>query len=250
MGKLRAAFHGADMQGIMHPEDARLAVRHGAAGLIVSNHGGRQLDHAAAPLDVVAAVQHAAQHEATRHVRFAPAWLLRALRAARSPPALAAVVISSGWRAHELPFATVRNAVAEMFVPIQGLNITTVTAGLHAAALFYGSVAAERWLRGMQRRRRVRAMAGRPVPVLLDGGVRRGTDVLKALALGADAVGVGRPVLYALAEAGEAGVRRALEIVRRETRLAMALAGAADVEAVREGDLVVHAQSLPLSCMW
>lgn len=243
-------FHDGRVQGIMHPEDARLAVRHGAAGVIVSNHGGRQLDHAAAPVDVVAAVQHAAQHEATQHVRFAPGWLLRAVRAARSPFALAAVVVSSGRRAHELPFAAVRDAVVKMLVPIQGLNIATVTAGLHAAALFYGSATAERWLRGNQRRRRERAMAARPVPVLLDGGVRRGTDVLKALSLGADAVGVGRPVLYALAEAGEAGVRRALEILRRETRLSMALAGAADVEAVREGDFVVNAQALPLSCEW
>lgn len=237
-------------QGIIHPEDARLAVRYGAAGIIVSNHGGRQLDHAAAPLDVVSAMQLAAQLEATRHVRFAPAWLLRGLRAARSVPALAAVLVSSGWRAHELPFASVRNKLAEMFVPIQGLNLATVSAGLHAGALYYGSVAAERWLVRAARRRRERAVAARPVPVLLDGGVRRGTDVLKALALGASAVGVGRPVLYALAEGGEAGVLHALRMLRRETGLAFALAGAADVDAVRAGGMVVHTQALPLSCDW
>ena len=44
------------MQGILHPADAELAVRHGAAGIVVSNHGGRQLDHAVSPLDVVGAI--------------------------------------------------------------------------------------------------------------------------------------------------------------------------------------------------
>jgi isopentenyl diphosphate isomerase/L-lactate dehydrogenase-like FMN-dependent dehydrogenase len=66
--------------------------------------------------------------------------------------------------------------------------------------------------------------AGR-VPVLLDGGVRRGSDVLKALALGASAVLLGRPVLYALALDGERGVTQALAMLHAELRLAMALAG-------------------------
>ena len=61
--------------------------------------------------------------------------------------------------------------------------------------------------------------------VYLDGGVRRGTDVVTALALGARAVFVGRPILYALAVAGEAGVARAVEILRAETTTAMALLG-------------------------
>lgn len=71
----------------------------------------------------------------------------------------------------------------------------------------------------------VDAVAGRG-EVLLDGGVRRGADVLKALALGARAVLVGRPILWGLAAGGEAGVRRALELLRAELDLAMALAGA------------------------
>ena len=66
---------------------------------------------------------------------------------------------------------------------------------------------------------------GDRVLVMMDGGVRRGTDVLKALALGARAVMVGRPLLWALALAGEAGVRRALELLVRELDLAMALSG-------------------------
>jgi len=66
---------------------------------------------------------------------------------------------------------------------------------------------------------------GRELEVLMDGGVRRGTDVLKALALGAKAVLIGRPVLWGLAHDGEAGVRFVLETLRRELDLAMALAG-------------------------
>jgi isopentenyl diphosphate isomerase/L-lactate dehydrogenase-like FMN-dependent dehydrogenase len=61
--------------------------------------------------------------------------------------------------------------------------------------------------------------------LLLDGGVRRGTDVLKALALGADAVLVGRPVLWGLTAQGEPGARRVLELLRAELELAMRLAG-------------------------
>jgi 4-hydroxymandelate oxidase len=61
--------------------------------------------------------------------------------------------------------------------------------------------------------------------VYVDGGVRRGTDVIKAIALGARAVLLGRPVLWGLAVDGEAGVRAVLELVRAELDLAMALTG-------------------------
>ena len=80
------------------------------------------------------------------------------------------------------------------------------------------------------------AVAGR-VPVLMDGGVRRGTDVLKALALGARAVLVGRPVLHALAVAGPLGVAHALKLLRTELEVAMALTGCATVAAVDRGVL-------------
>ena len=65
------------------------------------------------------------------------------------------------------------------------------------------------------------------IPLILDGGVRRGTDVVKALALGAAAVGIGRPVVWGLAAGGEAGVRRVLELLRSELDHTLALCGAA-----------------------
>ena len=77
----------------------------------------------------------------------------------------------------------------------------------------------------------VEAVAGR-APVLVDGGIRRGTDVLKALALGADATLIGRPALWALAADGAAGVERALGLLREELRLAMTLAGCKSVADV------------------
>ena len=114
------------LKGIVRPDDTLLAIESGAAGVIVSNHGARQLDSAPATLDVLPRV--------------------------------------------------------------------------------------------------VEAANGR-IPVLVDGGVRWGTDVLKALALGASAVMLGRPVLWGLAAAGETGVLRVLEILRDELATAMALAG-------------------------
>jgi 4-hydroxymandelate oxidase len=77
----------------------------------------------------------------------------------------------------------------------------------------------------------VRAVAGR-VPVIVDGGIRRGTDVLKALALGATAAAIGRPQLWGLAARGETGVRLVLEMLRDELVLAMALAGCRTVTEI------------------
>ncbi len=73
---------------------------------------------------------------------------------------------------------------------------------------------------------------GDDVDVILDGGVRRGTDVLKALALGARACMIGRPYLYGLAAGGERGVDRALEILRTEIERNMALAGARNIAEI------------------
>lgn len=79
---------------------------------------------------------------------------------------------------------------------------------------------------------------GDRVELLVDGGIRRGTDVVKALALGARAVCVGRPILWGLASEGQAGVEHVLEILREELDLAMALCGTPSVEAITR-DLVV-----------
>src|SRR5262249_61976276 len=68
--------------------------------------------------------------------------------------------------------------------------------------------------------------AGDELEVLVDGGIRRGTDVVKALALGARAVMIGRPVLWGLAVGGEEGVRRVVELLLAEIDTALALAGA------------------------
>lgn len=115
------------VKGLITGEDAALAVEHGAAGVVVSNHGGRQLDNAPATIDALPEI--------------------------------------------------------------------------------------------------VEAVDGR-IPVVLDGGVRRGSDVAVALAIGAEAVLVGRPALWGLAFDGEAGARLALEMLAEELRLALALLGA------------------------
>jgi 4-hydroxymandelate oxidase len=77
----------------------------------------------------------------------------------------------------------------------------------------------------------VEQVAGR-IPVLMDGGVRRGTDVLKALARGASAVLIGRPFLYGLGVAGADGVDRVVTILRQEFEMAMALAGRASLASI------------------
>jgi 4-hydroxymandelate oxidase len=80
------------------------------------------------------------------------------------------------------------------------------------------------------------AVAG-ALPLLLDGGVRRGTDVLKALALGASAVLIGRPHVHALAVAGAAGVAHAVHLLRAELEVAMALTGRASLAQIDSGVL-------------
>jgi 4-hydroxymandelate oxidase len=74
--------------------------------------------------------------------------------------------------------------------------------------------------------------AGGRVPVIVDGGVRRGTDIFKALALGATAVGIGRPHSWGLAAFGQAGVEAVLEMLRRELKTIMRQAGTTSVEKI------------------
>ena len=77
----------------------------------------------------------------------------------------------------------------------------------------------------------VAAVNGR-VPVMVDGGIRRGTDVVKALALGAAAVHIGRPCVYGLAVGGAAGVEHVLKILRQELLMAMSLLGCPTISSI------------------
>ncbi len=88
----------------------------------------------------------------------------------------------------------------------------------------------------------IAAAVGARVPLLLDGGVRRGTDVLKALALGATAVMVGRPVVCGLAVAGTLGVSHVLRLLRDEFEIAMALAGCRSLADITSDLVVVRAR--------
>uniref|UniRef100_A0A0E0I3N5 (S)-2-hydroxy-acid oxidase n=1 Tax=Oryza nivara TaxID=4536 RepID=A0A0E0I3N5_ORYNI len=85
----------------------------------------------------------------------------------------------------------------------------------------------------------VRAVAG-AVPVLVDGGIRRGTDVFKALALGARAVMVGRPVFFGLAARGEAGARHVIEMLNGELEVAMALCGCRSVGEITRSHVMTE----------
>ena len=78
----------------------------------------------------------------------------------------------------------------------------------------------------------VTAVRGR-VPVIMDSGIRRGTDIFKAIAQGADAVGVGRPYLWGLGAFGQPGVERVLDILRKELQTVMALAGTRTLAEIR-----------------
>ena len=84
---------------------------------------------------------------------------------------------------------------------------------------------------------RAQAVRGR-IPILVDGGFRRGTDVFKALALGATAVGIGRPYIWGLSAFGQQGVERVLDILNNELRLAMAGCGARTVKEITSATII------------
>jgi 4-hydroxymandelate oxidase len=81
----------------------------------------------------------------------------------------------------------------------------------------------------------VRAAVGDGLPLVVDGGIRRGTDVLKAIALGASAVAIGRPMLWALAAGGAQGVARLIRLLRDELEMALALTGCRTLADVNPG---------------
>jgi isopentenyl diphosphate isomerase/L-lactate dehydrogenase-like FMN-dependent dehydrogenase len=89
----------------------------------------------------------------------------------------------------------------------------------------------------------VAAVAGR-VPVIVDSGFRRGTDIFKALALGATAVGIGRPYVWGLGAFGQDGVEAVLEMLQRELRLAMRQAGTTSISAINTSFVIDRAARL------
>ncbi|OIT36943.1 PREDICTED: peroxisomal (S)-2-hydroxy-acid oxidase GLO4-like isoform X1 [Nicotiana attenuata] len=89
----------------------------------------------------------------------------------------------------------------------------------------------------------VNAVQGK-VPVLLDGGIRRGTDIFKALALGAKAILIGRPVVYGLATKGESGVKQVIEMLKNELEQTMALAGCCNVNDITRSHVKTEKERL------
>ncbi|MFK4118551.1 alpha-hydroxy acid oxidase [Streptomyces longwoodensis] len=121
------------------------------------------------------------------------------------------------------------------------LGVDAVVVSNHGGRQLDGAVAGPNVLPAVRD-----AVEGR-IEVLLDGGVRSGTDVLKALALGASAVLVGRPVLWGLAADGQRGVERLLSLLHTELDDALALSGCADVTRARGLDLLPRGASLSSS---
>ncbi|XP_030439876.2 peroxisomal (S)-2-hydroxyacid oxidase GLO4-like [Syzygium oleosum] len=92
----------------------------------------------------------------------------------------------------------------------------------------------------------VHAVKGK-VPVFVDGGVRRGTDVFKALALGAQAVLIGKPIVYGLAAKRETGVRKVTEMLKDELELTMALSGCPTIKDITRGHVITNRERLHCS---
>jgi len=132
------------LKGILHPADALMALEHGISGIIVSNHGGRQLDGTAATIDLVTDIASVVQKK---------------------------------------------------------------------------------------------------IPIIVDGGIRRGSDIVKALALGADAVAIGRPILWGLAVEGEEGVRHIIRILKKELLHTLALCGCQSLQTLSP-DYLYHNQRM------
>ena len=88
----------------------------------------------------------------------------------------------------------------------------------------------------------IRAAVGPDVKIMVDGGFSRGTDIVKAVALGADGVGIGRLYCYGLAAAGSAGAVRALEILEHEVQTAMGLMGVTDLDQLGPEHLHMNAE--------
>jgi isopentenyl diphosphate isomerase/L-lactate dehydrogenase-like FMN-dependent dehydrogenase len=131
------------LKGILHPDDALLAIKYNIQGIIVSNHGGRQLDTTISSIDALQDIVNVVRKQNSQ------------------------------------------------------------------------------------------------IDIYLDGGIRRGTDIFKAIALGAKAVLIGRPILWGLAVQGEQGVKNILNILKKEFQLAMNLSGCVNIEDITKNNLLV-----------
>jgi 4-hydroxymandelate oxidase len=167
------------------------------------------------------------ERELRTEIRSAPANLGQGGHGAGSPWDFATLVDPS------LNWADVERLVADAGLPVVVKGILTPEDARHAARAGASGVVVSNH-GGRQLDTVLSGAAALPaivdelegaLDVIVDGGIRRGTDVLKALSLGADAVMVGRPILYALALDGERGVRRVLEILLTELDTALGLAG-------------------------
>ena len=140
--------------------------------------------------------------------------------------------------------ARIREAVPSMQVVVKGI-VTAEDARLAVQHGVDGLVVSNHGGRAEESRRAtidclpevVEAVGGR-IPVMLDGGIRRGTDIFKALALGATAVGIGRPFLWGLAAFGQPGVEMVLTILRRELELTMSQAGVRTISDIQRAHVV------------
>jgi len=133
------------------------------------------------------------------------------------------------------------NASTSMKVVLKGI-VTAEDAGLSLQYQADGVIVSNHGARGEESGRStiealpevVDAIGGK-IPVLVDSGFRRGSDVFKGLALGADAVCIGRPYVWGLAAFGQVGVERALEIMKVELEITMRSMGAASIRSIGRG---------------
>ena len=249
------------VKGILTAEDAVLAIEAGVEGVVVSNHGGRQLDGVAASLDALPEVVEAVGDRAEVLLDGArrPAWTYRWFRGADVTFANLVDVVPGG--VAEIAAFVDRELGAASATwddldrlrrrwdgPLVVKGILSVDDALEAvrrgADAVYVSNHGGRQLDGspatLDVLPRIAEAVGDRAEVLLDGGVRRGEDAVKARALGARAVLAGRPWFHALAAGGEAVLTRQLGLLRDGVDRTLALLGVPRLDDVGPGSLVSH----------
>ena len=199
---------------------------------------------------------HGARDRERRHGFALPAALSKANSVPGAHPALPAFErppLCAGLLAHAPTWRELEALVAASPVPVivKGvLHPEDAALALEAGAVAgwvsnHGGRTLDSVISTAQALPQVRARVGPTWPLLVDGGIRRGTDVLKALALGANAVFIGRPAMQALAAGGAPALAHALRLLRDEFEIAMALCGCATPTEVSDSSL--HLETPPLS---